>query len=259
MRCCTLTSNLRELLQQSHQAWSGLPQFLHRPQDYATYGLDFKQSVFLQLHLDYLYDQFLLFRILSKRQNTWSSDLVKVSHEILSEVLLLIESRVRSMRLTPELSWVVSYSCSTPRSTSNREIKISFFGLPSAGVLSIELVRRASHQSIDLSDPSSSTQPFSRSRVIQDLSIFASYLRTIVQSHEGNYGICQQARETIGRVLDFILSSETAQPAPLNMNNIVPDPHSPSTTDMANILDYNYYISHLDNWQFELPDTLQMF
>ncbi|KAJ5523717.1 hypothetical protein N7494_010367 [Penicillium frequentans] len=237
-----LPAKIKELLQQSHQAWLSLPPFLHRPQDYATYGLDFKQSVYLQLHLDYLYDQFLLFRILSKRQNTWSPDLVKVSHEILSEVLLLIESRVRSMRLTPELSWV-----------------ISFFGLPSAGVLSIELVRRASQQSIDPSDPSSSAQSFSRSRVIQDLSIFTSYLRTIVQSHEGNYGICQQARETIGRVLDFILSSETAQPAPLNMNSIVTDPHSPSTTDMANILDYNYYISHLDNWQFDLPDTLQMF
>ncbi|KAJ5648871.1 uncharacterized protein N7484_002594 [Penicillium longicatenatum] len=235
-----LPAKIEELLQQSRQAWLGLPSFLHRPQDSASYDLDFKQTVFLQLHLDYLYDQFLLYRILSKRQNTWSPDLVKVSHEILSEVLLLIESRVRSMRLTPELSWV-----------------ISFFGLPSAGVLSIELVRRASHQSIDPSDPSlSSAQPFSRSGVIQDLSIFASYLRTIVQSHEGNYGICQQARETIGRVLDFILSSETAPLAPLNMTSIVPDPHSPSTTDMANILDYNYYISNLDNWQFELQDML---
>lgn len=109
-----LTSTHRELLQQSRQAWLGLPPFLHRPQNYAKYGLDFKQSVYLQLHLDYLYDQFLLFRILSKRQNTWSPDLVKVSHEILSEVLLLIESRVRSMRLTPELSWVVSSSYPIP-------------------------------------------------------------------------------------------------------------------------------------------------
>jgi chromatin structure-remodeling complex subunit RSC3/30 len=112
-----LLTLLRELLQQSRRAWLGLPPFLHRPQDSASYDLDFKQTVFLQLHLDYLYDQFLLYRILSKRQNTWSPDLVKVSHEILSEVLLLIESRVRSMRLTPELSWVVrsSHSISTHR------------------------------------------------------------------------------------------------------------------------------------------------
>ncbi|KAJ5948345.1 hypothetical protein N7466_001360 [Penicillium verhagenii] len=236
-----LPGRIEELLQQSHEAWSGLPSFLHQTQDEI---LDFKHSIFLQLHLDYLYDQFLLFRILSKRQNTWAPELVKVSHEILSEVLLLVDGRIRTMRLTPELSWV-----------------ISFFGLPSAGVLSIELVRRASHQSTDSSSsPSIAVPSFSRSRVIQDLSIFASYLRSIVQSHEGNYDICRQAQETIGRVLDFVLSSEAVQPAvPLDIHNMVSNPDSPDTTDMATILDYNYCITNLDNWQFELQDTLHMF
>ncbi|KAJ5925817.1 hypothetical protein N7454_007327 [Penicillium verhagenii] len=248
-----LPGRIEELLQQSHEAWSGLPSFLHQTQDEI---LDFKHSIFLQLHLDYLYDQFFLFRILSKRQNTWAPELVKVSHEILSEVLLLVDGRIRTMRLTPELSWVLFKGLTD----EFEHTKISFFGLPSAGVLSIELVRRASHQSTDSSSsPSIAVQSFSRSRVIQDLSIFASYLRSIVQSHEGNYDICRQAQETIGRVLDFVLSSEAAQPAPPDIHNVVPNPDSPDTTDMATILDYNYCITNLDNWQFELQDTLHMF
>ena len=183
----------------------------------------------------------------------WSSDLLNVSHEILSEVLLLIKCRMRSMKFTTDLSWVVSIWIWV----SNAEwllmdgYQISFFGLSSAGVLSIELVRRASHMNTDTSN----SAPFPRSRVIQNLSIFASYLETIIQPHEGNYDICQQARETIGRVLDFVLAAEDTQP-----NLIAPDSNLRNQNDLGDgMLDYNYYITHLDNWQFELQDTLQMF
>ncbi|KAJ5731558.1 uncharacterized protein N7483_006066 [Penicillium malachiteum] len=237
-----LPARVKELLQQSELTWASLPSFLHRRHDpeapSAAELLTCEHSVYLQLHLDYMYNKFMLHRILSKRLDIWSPDLVKVSQEILEDVLLLIDTRVRSMKLTPELSWV-----------------ISFFGLSSAGVLSIELVRRASHLNIDDSSVAVTT-PFPRSRVIQALSNFASYLQTIVQPHEGNYDICQQARETIGHVLDFVL---TDVPKP---EVSTAKPHSPTNAefpDAIGILDYNYYITHLDNWQFELQDTLQMF
>ncbi|KAJ5708555.1 hypothetical protein N7488_008356 [Penicillium malachiteum] len=234
-----LPARIEELVQQSELTWASLPSFLHRRHDPEVPSpakvLPCEHSVYLQLHLDFIYNQFMLYRILSKRLNVWSPELIKVSQEILGEVLFLIDTRVRNMTLTPEISWV-----------------ISFFGLSSAGVLSIELVRRASNSNID--DPSvAATTPFPRSRVIQALSNFASYLQTIVRPHEGNYDICQQARETIGRVLDFVL---TDAPKPDSTEN----PHSPNNSDLADgVLDYNYYITHLDNWQFELQDTLQMF
>ncbi|KAJ6015273.1 hypothetical protein N7540_009864 [Penicillium herquei] len=235
-----LPARVEELVQQSERTWASLPSFLHRSNEPEAPSpaelLTCEHSVYLQLHLEYIYNKFMLYRILSKRLNIWSPDLVKVSQEILGEVLLLIDTRVRDMKITPELSWV-----------------ISFFGLSSAGVLSIELVRRASTLNVDDSSVAVTTT-FPRSRVIQALSNFASYLQTIVQPHEGNYDICQQARETIRRVLDFVLT-DVPKPEVSTAN-----PHSPTNAEFPDgILDYNYYITHLDNWQFELQDTLQMF
>lgn len=138
---------------------------------------------------------------------------------------------------------------------------MAYFGLPSAGVLSIELVRRSSNLgSMDTSSSETeATTPFSRSQAIQDLSIFASYLQTIIQPHEGNYDICQQARGTIRRVLDFVLSSEGAPTASPTIQSNPPNLQPPNTADVADIfLDYNYYITHLDNWQFELQNGLDM-
>lgn len=137
---------------------------------------------------------------------------------------------------------------------------MSYFGLPVAGVLSIELIRRSSNQSLDPpNSPIESTMPFSRSQAIQDLSIFASYLQTIIQPHEGNYDICQQARGTIRRVLDFVLSPEAAQPVFPAMQSSATNSQTPNNSDVADIFsDYNYYITHLDNWQFELQSSLDL-
>ncbi|KAJ5719976.1 hypothetical protein N7493_006854 [Penicillium malachiteum] len=256
-----LPAMVEELVQQSELSWASLPSFLHQrndPEAPSSAGLLIcEHSIYLQLHLDYIYNKFMLYRILSKRLNIWSPDLVKVSQEMLGEVLMLIDTRVRDMKLAPDLSWVVSTriffqtNASKDLLTQAQKSKISFFGLSSAGVLSIELVRRASNVNIDDSSVAV-TAPFPRSRVIQVLSNFASYLQTIVQPHEGNYDICQQARETIRRVLDFVLTDD---PKPDTITS-----HSPSNAELPDaILDYNYYITHLDNWQFELQDTLQMF
>lgn len=137
---------------------------------------------------------------------------------------------------------------------------MSFYGLPVVGVLSIELLRRIGSLSMNVQDiPANPVTKFPRSRVIQDLSIFASYLRTIVQPYEGNYGICQKAREAILRVLDVVLSPEAS-------GSVYPEMQTMSSTTVTsnpadgidNILDYNYYITHLDNWQWELQNSLDM-
>ncbi|KAJ6133834.1 hypothetical protein N7523_000156 [Penicillium sp. IBT 18751x] len=237
-----LPAKIEQLLQQSDQVWSKLPFFIREGHDPSEVR-DIPESIFLQVHLDYIFNRFLLYRILSKRLNIWSPDLVMVSHEVLRDILLLVESRIRAMKASGELSWVMS-----------------FFGLPVAGVLSIELIRRASNQSVDTPGPLlESAISFSRSQTIQDLSIFASYLQTIIKPHEGNYDICQQARGTIRRVLDFVLSPEAAQPVHPAMQSSAPNLQPPNSSDITDIfLDYNYYITHLDNWQFDLQNSLDM-
>ncbi|PWY82157.1 hypothetical protein BO70DRAFT_336493 [Aspergillus heteromorphus CBS 117.55] len=243
-----LPRKVNDILQTSHRVWASLPSFLHWKQDLEDHpGLNATENAVIYLHLDYLYNDFLLYRILSKRTNTWSEDLVQVSHEILGGVLSLVENRMRTTKASGENSWVISY-----------------FGLPTAGVLAIELVRRCSHLSPEAAAnvAATSTIPFPRSRVIQNLSVFASLIKTVIEPHEGNYGICQKARETIRRVLDAVLSAENYQSVASmptsNSNGNTGLELSNDPTLSESIVDYSYYISHLDNWQFELPNNLNL-
>ncbi|KAJ5090208.1 hypothetical protein N7532_008892 [Penicillium argentinense] len=156
----SLNRKVKDLPQRIEEVWESLPPFLHRRHDPdESSGIaNVKESVYLQAHLDYIYDQFLLYRILSKRLNIWSPDLIKASHDILSEILLLVDTRIQMMRLSPEITWV----------------KMCVFGLPTAGVLSIELVHRWPSLSMNapISPPIASPQ-FPRSLVIQNLTILA--------------------------------------------------------------------------------------
>jgi chromatin structure-remodeling complex subunit RSC3/30 len=82
---------------------------------------------------------------------------------------------------------------------------MSIFGLPSAGVLAIELLRQS-----QTPDPNAL---FPRSEVIQNLSRFAADLEYVIWPHAGNYEICQQARKVLRYILDRVLSAPPAVPA----------------------------------------------
>jgi hypothetical protein len=79
----------------------------------------------------------------------------------------------------------------------------------------------------------------------------------MIQAYEGNRDICQQARETILRVLDIILSSEATQSMTPAMRTTALTSHPGNDMNIVDtIMDYNYYITHLDNWHFELNNSL---
>lgn len=77
-------------------------------------------------------------------------------------------------------------------------------GLPSAGVLCAELLRRSR------STVTSSCLEFPRSEIIQNLTLFASYLDTIIETHDCNYRVAQQGQKAIRHVLDQVLSVESS-------------------------------------------------
>lgn len=79
--------------------------------------------------------------------------------------------------------------------------QITYFGIPCAGVLSIELLKDAVGQS--------STQ-FSRSDAIQKLTLFIAFLEWI-RPTDGNYTLAQRLRIVIRRVVDHVL-----EPSSLN-------------------------------------------
>lgn len=75
-------------------------------------------------------------------------------------------------------------------------------GLPSAGVLAIELLRQEQSRQ-------HTPDILPRSETIQDLSVFISAL-SAVKPGEGNYSICNQGRRALKKVLDQILSPQIA-------------------------------------------------
>lgn len=85
---------------------------------------------------------------------------------------------------------------------------MSFYGLPSAGVLAIALLRQSQNAHADMSFP--------RSEVIQNLSRFAADLENAIPREAGNYEICQQGRKVILSILDHVLSAPPVSPTPVS-------------------------------------------
>ncbi|GAM37299.1 C6 transcription factor [Talaromyces pinophilus] len=143
----------------------------------------------LCFHLECLYNELIMQRILIKRTGHESHKLRSIAREMLKALLLVNGSRAPDGRDNNTVAW-----------------NTSFYGLPSAGVLAIELLRQCQ-----------STQPdptFPRSEIIQNLSRFAGDLEYAIVREAGNYEICQQARKLIRSILDRVLSAPQASLIP---------------------------------------------
>lgn len=72
---------------------------------------------------------------------------------------------------------------------------MTYYGIPSAGVVCIELLKNAAGQS---------SIQFSRSDAIQKLTLFIAFLEWI-RPTDGNYTLAQRLRKVVRRVLDHVL------------------------------------------------------
>ncbi|PWY88237.1 C6 transcription factor [Aspergillus heteromorphus CBS 117.55] len=182
-----LSRKVQEVSQQSHKTWNDLPGFLRwRPGASDSNG---HTNVLVPLYLNFLYNDFLLYRVLVRRSQSGAEGLISVSQNILSTILELIGKEIGSRTGTYNVGW-----------------NASSFGIPAAGVLAIELLRQAESQS------QLSASAFRRSEVIQKLTVFASHLQYVVRPHDGMYEVSQRARKAISNILDRIL---TVNPPPL--------------------------------------------
>ncbi|KAJ5937502.1 Transcription factor [Penicillium verhagenii] len=174
-----LPTRVEALSQELHQQYEDLPDYLHW--DFIGHSSDDRLRI--DIRLEYIYIDFLLYRNLFKRMKISPDRIVSVSLEIMTVLLSLVARTLEIPTARRNVSWNL---CNA--------------GLPSAGVLSAELLRQSR-----LRIPESSV--FSRSEIIQKLSIFASYLETMVQHDDGNHRIAQQGQRAIRHVLDQILSA----------------------------------------------------
>ncbi|GFF44932.1 LOW QUALITY PROTEIN: hypothetical protein IFM46972_07666 [Aspergillus udagawae] len=178
-----LPRKAKQVSDNSRRTWEDLPSFLRwRP---GSANLDDSGGLLIPLYLDFLYNDFLLYRLLVSHSQNELDALINVSHNILGTVLQLIGREIASGTGTYNIGW-----------------NASSFGIPTAGVLAIELLC----QTAGSSRPPPST--FRRPETIQNLSVFASYLQYVVHPHEGNYDICQRARRILCRIPNLALSAK---------------------------------------------------
>ncbi|EAW13605.1 putative C6 transcription factor [Aspergillus clavatus NRRL 1] len=182
-----LPQKAKQVSENSRRNWDELPSFLRWYPGRAS--SDNSDSLLIPLYLDFLYNDFLLNLLLVKRSQNGPDVLITVAQRILSTVLELIGKELASGAGMCKIGW-----------------NACFFGIPAAGVLAIELLCQTN------ASPQTSLSTSRRPETIQNLSVFTSYLQYLVQPHEGNYHICQQARRVLGHILNHILSTH---PPPL--------------------------------------------
>lgn len=143
----------------------------------------------LYYYLHITYSEFLLFRILARHGGaTWDA-VYQSAIKLLNGVLNISKHRDRFNDLSRDFSWVSI-----------------FYGLPSASLLAIELLRQQQHRSVSINLP--------RSEIIRNISVFISSLDWVAREDDGNYPLCQGARQMLEKILDAILDARPEEAAP---------------------------------------------
>ncbi|RAH75009.1 putative chromatin structure remodeling complex protein RSC3 [Aspergillus aculeatinus CBS 121060] len=210
-----LEERVLEVCRRSDEYRLGMPEHLQ--------WTDNKEDLSLaSLHLEFLYQQFLLFQTLFKRIGKGLDLLIRTSSEIITLLLKMISIKSRQGLVPAYVKWDLCY-----------------IGLPAAGVLSIELLRRSQTQPLTLLAPP--LPPFPRSEIIQKLSVFIAQFNTFVPQNEGDYEISNRGQKVISQALDRVLSG-------------VPSSISPSeavVSDGATIGDDMEFMAFLENFDWE--------
>ncbi|EED14310.1 conserved hypothetical protein [Talaromyces stipitatus ATCC 10500] len=140
-----LLDRVEKMMEDSRQMQQDLPQSLRwTPNEAVSNFIDESRSM---THLEFTYQELLLYRIVLKRLGIKSQSLIHTSCEIISTLLNLITLRTKSAKAIHDMSWDLCY-----------------MGLPAAGILATELLGI---------QPTSIPPPIhTRSEMIQKLSIF---------------------------------------------------------------------------------------
>ena len=146
----------------------------------------------IALYQEFLMNRFLLDRLPGCGCGSTKSrqELVETARKMLDVILLLCANRDKLTNYTVCFVWTIAYS-----------------GIPSAAVLSVELLKQSQSSWEDQIQ-------LPRSEVIQGLSMFIGCLQWIRPS-EGNYALCVRTRKVIKRILDQVLEmplSKTFEP-----------------------------------------------
>ena len=181
------------------------------------------------LRLEFLLHIFLLERLPTTPDDTHSNkqNLINISKTIIEHVIVLARYRDRLADFSYGMTWAVVY-----------------FGLPSAGILTLELLKQ--HQY-----PRQYALSLSRSEIVQILSVFLFCL-SMVGPDEGNFKICVRMKKVISRSLDRVLEPRDAELeemiTPGGSRQPLPDVDMPSMMGVDDDPDFMEWLTSVD-WE----------
>ena len=139
------------------------------------------------LSLQQLQNKFLIDRVAKARGLENGQGLVNTAMEMIDLSLMFWSKRDQLMAHSHGFDWIMTY-----------------YGIPSAGVICVELLKTSSGQS---------SVQLSRSDAIQKLTLFIAFLEWI-RPTDGNYALAQRLRKVVRQVLDYVLDIGEKEPAP---------------------------------------------
>ncbi|OAL46574.1 hypothetical protein IQ07DRAFT_574574 [Pyrenochaeta sp. DS3sAY3a] len=189
----TVEKQLLDISQRIRASWDSLPQ--HMRYWKTCWDEDVGSTICLMLnilHLTHWYNEFMIQKLLDYQPLTLNTALLRVSVDLLSNVLTLGTIRDRSYDIHRDLLHA-----------------ILLFGVPAASVLANAL--REQHQT---------SRPFppeiSRAEIIRMLSVLISHLDAAAhvensgaRQGEANYNLCRKASKIFTRVIDAVLDAKT--------------------------------------------------
>ncbi|KAE9377413.1 hypothetical protein N431DRAFT_480455 [Stipitochalara longipes BDJ] len=186
-RCLERTSALQT---RADAHWEALPTHFRFEGSLKRSNLSpFERDFVVSIRLNYLHISFLLERLLLRCLAEPNEAIIDVAQQMLHLV-------VEAILLREELS----------NSGTGLDWKIAYYGLPSAGILLLAILRqqRVSH-----------CPRVVKAKVLEDLTVLAAEVGrgTVVRSEEPNYALLFKATQTIQRFLDYIHSEESTNVA----------------------------------------------
>ncbi|CAH0005360.1 unnamed protein product [Clonostachys byssicola] len=177
----------------------------------------FERDFLVGTRLDYLHTHFLLSLSSQVKISEPSETMLEVAGEILSLIVETIILRDCLVNAGTSLIW-----------------KVSQYGLPAAGIISLAL--------LNTSIPPSAVAP-SRSKLVQDLSVLAAEITVgaWIQPGDPNFALFTRATKTIQSLLDSLISWQT-NPAPAQSEQ-------PMNENFMGDLDPSF---NFQSWEFEM-------
>jgi hypothetical protein len=231
---------IQTVLDRARATYQSIPAFARYNDDIWDTGMAAHLCfTLLYYKLHSTYSEFLLLRMSARLGGASWEEVYDSALCLLTGVLNISKYRDRIGAMSRDFAWVSI-----------------FYGLPPAALLAIELLRQ---QQVS---PGQCQVRLPRAEIIRNISVFISSLEWVAKPDDGNYDLCQGARQLLDSILNAILdnnptsSEQTPQPAPADpvmwLDDMFGGGWMTSGTFVDSIgMDYTQGWEPAGNWPFE--------